>query len=383
MFFLVSAGLEKFVSSKASPLSSVENTASEKGGEMFDASVTIEVIKSCLGKTEGTGKCLDLLFGPYMKTHSSIEALRLLDQYGKQESSIEYSCHPVAHSIGRETFLQKGSINDAFLACDQTCHSGCYHGSVERFLLGDKATSDESVHVDIESLKEKTRQACDPNQPTSLRFQCLHGLGHAMVFFSDYILKDALVGCDALEDQWSRSSCYGGAFMENIFASDRTKRDLHPTNVHYPCDALGDQYKNDCYMMQTTRMSEMGLGTDKLLVECRKAGAYREVCVQSIGRDLASGARIGDPKNVANSCALGQDPLERNACIRGVTYALLDTTWDGQFAFPFCESISDEGEQQYCFEKSREYLQYTFSKSADFLKAECQKYVPASKVCVE
>ena len=176
--------------------------------------------------------------------------------------------------------------------------------------------------------------------------------------------------------------------MENVFTATPEKRDLSPTDYHYPCSKLDPKYRSDCYMMQTTRMTEMGLNTDKLFEECKKAGTpdeigkYRLLCMQSIGRDLSNDARIGSPLSVAQKCekVAGDD---RQACTRGVVYALEDNTWTGQFSFPFCALFIDEVDQRYCFGIGKGYLQNTFEATQAKIIEQCAAYAPASKICKE
>ncbi|OGF82518.1 hypothetical protein A3B18_00910 [Candidatus Giovannonibacteria bacterium RIFCSPLOWO2_01_FULL_46_13] len=348
--------------------------------EALNANITAQSILNCLGKAGESGNCLDLLFRAYLKTKTPVEALALATKLGNENSTILLSCHPVVHAIGRETFLQKKTVHDSFAACDQTCHSGCYHGAMERFLRGELASEDQNAHISEEEVKEKTKSACDLNQPLRFRFQCLHGLGHALMFFLDYDLEGSLGSCDAYPDGWSRSSCYGGVFMENVFTASPEKRDLSATDYHYPCSKLADQYKADCYMMQTTRMSEMGLNTDRLFEECKKAANYRLLCMQSIGRDLSNDARIGAPKPVAEKCEKVSSE-DRQACTRGVVYALEDNTWDGKYGFPFCAAFTSAEDQKYCFMIAKAYLQNTFETTQAQIQTQCTQFAPANNIC--
>jgi hypothetical protein len=156
-------------------------------------------------------------------------------------------------------------------------------------------------------LKQKAAAACDPNTPLRLRYQCLHGLGHALMFFSRYQLDQSLEACDALGDDWSRNSCYGGVFMENVANGANEKRNFSAMDYHYPCDRVAERYRRECYTMQTPRMTEMGLAPERMLEECAKAGAYRLLCTQVNGRDLSHQARLGEAQSVAQKCELAQD----------------------------------------------------------------------------
>src|SRR3989344_3402637 len=187
--------------------------------------IPLAAIKDCLGKAGESGTCLDKMFRPYLEMHTTQQALAIVQQYEDTDAPIRLSCHPVVHAIGRETFRKEKTVHDSLGACDQPCHSGCYHGAMERFLRGDAADDDTAAHVNDEELLERTRTACDQNHAIRFRFQCLHGLGHALMFSLDYQLEKALTACDRTGDGWSRSSCYGGVFMENVFTATPEKRD--------------------------------------------------------------------------------------------------------------------------------------------------------------
>jgi hypothetical protein len=340
-----------------------------------------EQVKACL-RQPAPAECLDELFREMLITHSTEQALALIQSFEAQDPELRRDCHPVVHAIGRETFRLKGNIHDSFSACDQTCHSGCYHGSVERFLRGEEVYTQANRHPSQAELKQKAATACDPKLPGRLRFQCLHGLGHALLYFSRYQLVPSLEVCDALAEDWSRESCYGGVFMENVVSAAPETRDLSPTDYHYPCNRLNDKYRGECYVMQTSRMVEMGLSTADLFRECAKAGAHRTRCSLSVGRDLSNHARIGDSAGTARKCELAQGE-DRQACIRGVIYALIDNTWDGRYALPFCAALAGEYDQTHCMRDSFEYMRYIFEKTPAEITKDCLRFAAVSRRCQE
>lgn len=342
---------------------------------------SIEAIKSCMNRAEGA-ECLDNLFRDAFKTHSTLEILQLIQRAEVEDADLRRDCHPVVHAIGRETFRVKGNIHDSFSACDQTCHSGCYHGSVERFLRGDDIYAQIDKHPSTAELKQKAAIACDPKIPVRLYFQCLHGLGHALLFFSRYQLAPSLEVCDVMTEEWARNSCYGGVFMENISNSTPESRDLSPTDYHYPCNKLDAKYRAECYVMQTSRMTEMGLPPENIFQECEKAAEYVSQCTLSIGRDLSNFARAGDVRGTAQKCELARGE-KRTACLRGVVYALIDNTWDGRYALPFCAALSEENDRADCFQTGAQYLRGTFEKSPADIANDCARHLSQPARCIE
>ena len=342
---------------------------------------SLDAIKSC-NNQPNSPECLDKLFREALKKHTTLEALQLIQRYEKEDADLRRDCHPVVHAIGRETYRIKGTIHESFSACDQTCHSGCYHGSVERFLRGEDIYAQANRHPSAAELKQKAALACDSKLADRFRFQCFHGLGHALLFFNRYQLASTLDACDALPNDWSRSACYGGVFMENVSSATPELRDLSPTDYHYPCDKLAAKYRSDCYVMQTSRMSEMGLSTERIFQECDKSGEYRFQCALSAGRDLSNYVRLGQVESTAQKCqAAGGD--SKRACIQGVVYALIDNTWDGRYAMPFCAALTDGSDQSDCFGESIAYLKDTFEKSAADIAKECRQYANPSERCAK
>jgi hypothetical protein len=341
---------------------------------------TAEALKSCLA-AERTAECLDRLFREALKSHSTHQALEWVAHLEATDADLRRDCHPIVHSIGRETFVQKGSIHDAFAVCDQTCHSGCYHGSVERFLRGDELYAQSNQHPSRFELQQKAVSACDRNTPSRVRYQCLHGLGHAIMFFSGYNLANALAVCDALGDDWSQNSCYGGVFMENVVNAEEGKANFVTDDLLAPCDRIEEKYRRECYGMQTSHMAGVGLSNEQILVECGKAGEFRRACAQSLGRDLSNYSRGGDHRAAATTCELATGEL-RSACVRGATYALVDTTWDGRYALPFCAAFAAPVDQDACLAESVDYLRTTFEKSSTELAGECSRYAPEPQRCL-
>jgi hypothetical protein len=230
-------------------------------------------------------------------------------------------------------------------------------------------------------LQQKTALACPSDTPARLRFQCLHGLGHAILHFSGYQLTTALALCDELPDAWSQRSCYGGVFMENVTAATPEKRFVSATDYHHPCNAVAELYRGDCYLMQTSRMIEMGLPFQALFGECAGAGPFRGECVQSIGRDVSNEARAYGARQAANKCELATG-TDRQACIRGVVYALVDNTWDGSYALPFCGALADRADSAFCFDSATRYLAQTFEQSAEQIARDCAKHADDPVPCV-
>jgi hypothetical protein len=342
-------------------------------------------VLSCFSNGSTDRQCLDTFVAEYAGTSTTRELLADLELSRTQDTTIENQCHPIAHAIGRYTYQKFGNVGDAFLACDQSCHSGCYHGVMERLFYTPEQIAAGVKHLTFADMEKKVPGICDdenfsdPSQ--AVIFQCLHGVGHAILFSLDYDLEAALESCDLLATDYERQSCYGGVVMENITAFEKEKRDLNLSDPHYPCNKLNDKYKITCYMMQTSVMVEAGLTHEQIVAECRKAGPYISYCFISLGRDISNSVRTGQTDMVINVCenlSIGYE----TSCINGAVYALIDNTWDTSFAYPFCTQFKSETNQRTCFTSSSNYVKQIYSKTEEELTAACMQYASGkSDVC--
>ncbi|MBI2206885.1 MAG: hypothetical protein HYU41_23885 [Candidatus Rokubacteria bacterium] len=331
-------------------------------------------IRACQ-RTPRPDDCLDGLFRTYLAARSTADALRLVETYSAEHADLRMGCHPIVHAVGRETFRVRGSVHESFAACDGTCHSGCYHGVIERF-LGPTSAGHVS-HVDLE---RKAGDICRGDFEPFVKFQCVHGVGHALMFFTGYHLDHALGVCDRMGDRRTQRICYGGVFMENLTSATPEKRDVKGDDYHYPCSRLAPKYQPDCYLMQTSRMGEMGLWTNGMFVECARAGPFRSECATSIGRDLSNYVRGDGPEFVATQCQW-RVAADRYACINGVVKAVIDNTWDLRYALPFCAALGHAEDRGHCLRTSVRYLVVNRKLTAADAIRQCRQHFPHGRTC--
>lgn len=256
------------------------------------------------------------------------------------ELSAEFGdCHQAAHKAGRfayEFFKEK-----AFEECSAECHSGCYHGATEAYFR-EHGTA---------NLKENLSVLCDPVTNPFFNHQCIHGIGHGLMAWSNYEIQDALKSCDLLPER--RDSCYTGVFMENIvggLASSHITQYLSD-DPQFPCTVVDEKYKNSCYFYQTSRMVKL-FNADFQMVATACADApdiYHTSCFQSMGRDVG-GTHRGDPAGAIAACAHAPEGQPRRDCIGG---AVQDSFWDpsgADNAINFCTILTDADEKKTCYD---------------------------------
>lgn len=370
--YLVATNTNKNININALP--STNNTEATSG-EYAD----FAKIQDCLSDTtwDNVNQCYDNFVKNFAQGKTVKQVLAAMESARSQSTSLENGCHPIAHAIGRYTLGQYKNVGDAFDQCDYSCHSGCYHGVMERMFYSDEQLAKGTAHLSYKDLASKIPNICSKdkfsNPSRQIIFQCLHGVGHAILYSLDYKLDEALKLCDLLPTVYDQSSCYGGVIMENVTAFDKGKRWIKKEEPLYPCTALDEKYRDSCYSMQTSVMFEQGLSIDQISAECAKTGKFRGTCYRSLGRDLSNRVRVNNVSEVVSACETKSDIYTRE-CVRGVIYALVDNTWNGQYAFKYCSSLNNNENQRACFEDVGYYMKGAHEKSLDQIRSDCDQY---------
>lgn len=259
------------------------------------------------------------------------------------------SCHNIAHKAGR--FAYEIYKEESFKECSAECHSGCYHGATEAYFKENGTTN----------LSENLRTLCSTDLNAFFSHQCLHGIGHGLMAWTNYELPEALTSCELLNPGQEQYSCWTGVFMENIVggleseASAEDKEDLagHFTKYlsedpHYPCNAVEDKYKSSCYLLQTSRMLQLYSDFSKVSNACENApDGYERICFESMGRDI--GGNFNNPEAEIQACQNAPRGNYRTGCLVG---AVQDSFWDegGQnIAIKFCTLLNDSEEKTACY----------------------------------
>lgn len=333
-------------------------------------------IQQCQSGPGNVSKCYDNFIASYSGAKTVKQILADLETSRSLSPTLESGCHPIAHAIGRFAYTKTQNVGDAFEQCDFTCHSGCYHGVMERMFYTPAQLAAGIEHLSYKDLESKIPGICAAekfsNPTRQIIFQCLHGLGHAILYTINYDLDTGLKLCDLLPTSYERSSCHGGLIMENVTAFDKSKRDLKRDQPLYPCTRLDNDYKDSCFAMQTSVMFEYGMSEEQIASECRNAGNYQSTCFKSLGRDLSNRVRTGDGAGVAKICE-SAPPSYRRECIRGSIYALIDNTWDGKYAFHFCTILTADNKAD-CYTDASFYMLNAHEKTISQVLGDCDKF---------
>lgn len=272
----------------------------------------------CAAQNHESYSCWDKYFTSILEKKGGKAALAELMRLSAQDGWVLANCHPLAHQIGNAALVFYGTVKKAINAGDGSCWSGYIHGVYEKYL----------VHFKDSQLPEVLRTTCQRNPKDPYAFDyynCLHGMGHGLVARFGNDLFKGLPYCAVFKEEWERTNCATGAFMQNIVV-DRTMHQsirLDPKDPMYPCDAVEDMWKTACYLGQTSYvLRQVGYDYGKAFALCDKIETkYISTCYVSMGRDI-SGNSHREASKVVELCSLGNPDYQESCYVGAVRNAV-------------------------------------------------------------
>ncbi|HUC20097.1 MAG TPA: hypothetical protein VMR98_01220, partial [Candidatus Polarisedimenticolaceae bacterium] len=270
------------------------------------------------------------------KAKSTAVAFADLKKAYNDDPTIKAYCHQLTHAIGRASAEQSKGVEDAYAKGDNFCWSGYYHGVMEVMV---KQVGTKNIEAKItticSALATKRQYSFD-------HYNCVHGLGHGVMAINANELFDALQKCDRFQDAWEASSCHSGVFMENVMAGmnpGNSTKYLKADQPLYPCTAVGDRYKEQCYLMQTSQaLKVLSYDYAKVFDLCGTVGSYAATCYQSLGRD-ASGNSNSDIEQTRATCSLGTTTEARSNCVTGAVKDFISYYHSDKQATQLCQAL--------------------------------------------
>ncbi|HSW80532.1 MAG TPA: hypothetical protein VLG47_07180 [Candidatus Saccharimonadales bacterium] len=306
----------------------------------------------CTGSDTQSVQCLRQKYQIMTKTKGVKATFATLKAAYQTDPSVRADCHQLTHVIGRTEADKVDDVDKAFSQGDNFCWSGYYHGVMESI----------AKRIGYANLPAKLSTICagiKASKPYSFyHYNCVHGLGHGVMDVTDSDLFKSLKMCDLLLDSWERQSCYGGVFMENVM--DEVNPDHHTSffkadDPMYPCTAVDDTYKEQCYLMQTSHaLYASSEDFAKVFDECGAIEPnYKDTCYQSLGRD-ASGNSTSSVGQTRATCMLGKTLDARENCVIGAVKDFVSYFHSDKQAIAFCKSL-DSNLQETCLSTEKDY----------------------------
>lgn len=313
------------------------------------------LLSSCAQKLDcssATDKfdCYEVYYSKAADKKGVYDSIAELKQQYAADQYVHSQCHQLMHAIGRSASEKYENVSKAFAEGDSFCWSGYYHGVMEGTLLFNPKLVDNEINSACKDVPGRWNYSFD-------YYNCVHGLGHGIMYLNGHELFDSLETCNNLNGSYEQSSCWSGAFMENVIFSykDHISKYLNPEDPLYPCNAVEAKYKQTCYLMQTSYMLKITAGNfSKVFDLCSTVEKpYIDTCYQSLGRD-ASGNSLSDPEITKQTCLLGKDLRQQSNCVIGAVKDFISYFHSDAQANEFCSILSPEL-QTICFETAKFY----------------------------
>lgn len=270
-------------------------------------------------------------------------SLLTLRDYIKQYKEVRNDCHSLAHKIGRKSYEKYQDFSKAMTYDVSICNSGYFHGVIEAYFLNKK-----NIYSSLYTI-------CDGYNDR----RCYHGIGHALMLYTDNNLPLSLFNCDTLQEKY-RKYCYEGVFMEN-FTSDKN---LHPSKFinssdpSYPCAKQATKYKTICYYYTTYYFLSLHPGNfQKGLEWCKtRESSYISQCLRGMGAQIML-ETLPDFKKAEKMCM----SLDRDSfpwCFDGMIGLFLDTGLTYEKNENICSVVRKEN-QKLCTESLQKRTNWT------------------------
>lgn len=326
---------------------------------------------ACQATHDESGRCFQFAANAMLSRASFPQ---VLDTIAKNESNpyVYERCHITLHYLSQLEYKKVKNLQTVFSKCIPTCLEGCYHGAVEGYFIDKQIPLDQNdaISREIPVVCGKSEQY----EKKEIYNQCLHGIGHAVMFLTGSDVPRSLHLCDALNAKNTETLCYTGVFMENTNnATDPT----HPTRFikkedpMYPCNIVDTSYQTICYALQTSYFFKLtNFDWNKTAALCAKEpDQYQPPCYTTMGSNQIG--YISDLKKVAANCSsLLSDGKKQ--CVQGVVSHLL-IRFGGRYeqSFEFCKMVDDSFKKYCYFQLGLTLKEWVDSSQQDQI---CQKF---------
>lgn len=233
-------------------------------------------------------------------------------------------CHDLMHHLAQGAYYIYGDLSEVYEHANFACFGAVYHGGVEGYLI-EKLSQQTFTQEDIINA---ILVACEGIDDRAIIYhQCVHGIGHALMFVTASELPESLELCDAFGAIAERVNCYGGVFMENVPESQlspHVSKYARADDPWYPCRIVDERYRNVCYTFQLSAVEGEGVERLHIMRElCSEVPEKNQyACFLSFGSAVS--ASISNQEHRMSACLATPGIKSRDACIEGAVVFYLD-----------------------------------------------------------
>jgi hypothetical protein len=195
------------------------------------------------------------------------------------DDALARSCHDLVHEVGREAYKKYGDFSEAMKYQDEVYNSGYLHGIIESHF---SESTDPCVAMQTMCNKHP--------QDNFLSWQCYHGIGHGVMYYTANDLPRSLEMCDTFSSSFAQADCSNGMFMENFSADQKLHLSefLKESDPFYPCAEQADRHKKNCYLPASTYFLSLHKDDYAGALEwCHSAeDSFEEACAKGVGSQI-------------------------------------------------------------------------------------------------
>lgn len=310
-------------------------------------------IVACKGIDSQEFSCWQQRYNAMVKEQSTKAAFADFREAYATIPFVKSSCHQIGHVIGRAAALKYKSLSETYAHGDNFCWSGYYHGAVETV----------AAEIGADKILAQINSVCADflkTQPYGFNhYNCVHGMGHGVMAVQDDELFSALKTCDNFTGDWQQQSCYSGVFMENVMNEinpGEHSKYLKADDPLYPCTAVEDRYKEQCYLMQTSHALVVEAGDFNTVFNlCASVQTpFDQTCFQSLGRDV-SGRSNSNQATTIEQCMGGPTQLAKQNCFTGAVKDFISYYHSDKQGLAMCATIPDQQLSANCTHEGQLY----------------------------
>lgn len=241
-------------------------------------------------------------------------------------------CHSEAHNIGKAIYAETTDIRTALDICERTCNDGCFHGMIMGIFqtLTENAShthASNTEHSDSHIVLTDDNKAsvtnlllsiCSRDDVLSLtkgkQGDCMHALGHAVLFLANYNIEEALNLCRVFENDGFEYYCATGVYMERnlaVTSADNNQDPLEPCRAH-------TNFPSACFRYEIQELHDTNLLTYadvKHMCEALDERHLRIGCFHGLGFGYHS-LVLQNPEALLDLCD-AEDKTAMRLCIEG------------------------------------------------------------------
>src|SRR5579859_4613913 len=264
-------------------------------------------------------------------------ALEALKKEMNQDPKVNASCHELLHELGRASYTKYHDFAKAMEYRDETCVSGYTHGVIEAYF----AQNNDAVSS-LTLLCQKYPQ------DTYIKWECIHGVGHGLMYYSGNNLPFSLRTCDVFKTAVEQGACYNGVFMENFNADTL----LHPSRFVSLTDPFmscknSQKFKAECY--ENAPIYYFNQRNDDYLGALRWCDTLsltdQLACYEGVGAQITR-RHFTNPQFVEKICLSG-DQRGQVSCISGMTAWYIDYYASLKPAENICPKLQEQS-RKFC-----------------------------------